>query len=124
VASFIGSPAMNLIDGEIKNGVFTAPNTEIKGLDAKDGKVTLGFRAEDAVVPSKSGQITAPIYTLELLGDATMISVRIGGALVSAKADKAFRANIGEASSIEVPASICHLFDQQTGERIGDKPQN
>ena len=120
VASFIGSPAMNLIDGEMKGGTFNAAGTSISGLNAPDGPVTLGFRAEDAIVPSKNGQITAPIYTLELLGDATMVSVRIGGALVSAKADKTFRASIGEEVSIEIPSSECHLFHAETGERIGD----
>ena len=120
VASFIGSPAMNLIDGEIKDGTFHAAGTRIGGLAAPDGPVTLGFRAEDAVVPAPAGQITAPIYTMELLGDATMVSVRIGGALVSAKADKTFRAEIGEQITFAVPAEHCHLFDAKTGERIGD----
>ncbi len=119
VASFIGSPAMNLIEGELRDGTFTAPSTEINGLDGPDGKVTLGFRAEDAIVPSSKGQITVPIYTLELLGDATMVSARIGGALVSAKADKAFRAEIGDRVSIAIPTKDCHLFHAETGERIG-----
>jgi multiple sugar transport system ATP-binding protein len=78
----------------------------------------LGFRAEDAAVGGSEGQINAPIYTLELLGDATMVSVRIGSALVSAKADKSFRANIGDMVSIHVPAEHCHLFHAETGERI------
>ena len=120
VASFIGSPAMNLVNGEMKGGTFTAPDTEIKGLNAPDGPITLGFRAEDAIVPSNKGQINSPIYTLELLGDATMVSVRIGGALVSAKADKTFRANIGDSVAIEISAENCHLFHSETGERIGD----
>ncbi|WP_314733091.1 ABC transporter ATP-binding protein [Pseudoruegeria sp. SHC-113] len=120
VASFIGSPAMNLMKGEMSGGTFRAKNTEIAGLNAPDGPITLGFRAEDAEVASDGGQITAPIYTLELLGDATMVSVRIGGALVSAKADKTYRAEIGDQVSIRIPASICHLFDADTGARIGD----
>ncbi|MCV2870281.1 sn-glycerol-3-phosphate ABC transporter ATP-binding protein UgpC [Defluviimonas sp. WL0002] len=120
VASFIGSPAMNLIDGRAEGGVFRADRTEIANLPVGDGAVTLGFRAEDAVVARDGGQITAPIYTLELLGDATMVSVRIGGALVSAKADKTFRAEIGEMISIRVPNEHCHLFDARTGARIGD----
>jgi multiple sugar transport system ATP-binding protein len=120
VASFIGSPAMNLIKGTISGGTFTADNVSIPGLKAPDGPVTLGFRAEDSTVGTANGQINAPIYTLELLGDATMVSVRIGGALVSAKADKAFRADIGQPVSIGIPPQICHLFDAQTGARIGD----
>jgi multiple sugar transport system ATP-binding protein len=119
VASFIGNPAMNLIDGNVENGTFTAKNVEIKGIDAADGPVTLGFRAEDASVVAKKGQINAPIYTMELLGDATMVSVRINGALVSVKADKNYRAEIDESLSIQVPTEFCHLFNTETGACIG-----
>jgi multiple sugar transport system ATP-binding protein len=120
VAGFIGNPAMNLIEGSAKNGVFSAASTEIPGLATPDQNVTLGFRAEDASVVEKGGQINAPIYTLELLGDATMVTVRIGSTLVSVRADKNYRASIDDMVSIAVPAEICHLFDGQTGARIGD----
>ncbi|MDJ1018092.1 MAG: sn-glycerol-3-phosphate ABC transporter ATP-binding protein UgpC [Paracoccaceae bacterium] len=118
VASFIGSPAMNLMDGEVKGGVFTAEHTSIPGLSAPDGPVTLGFRAEDATVVPSNGQINAPVYTLELLGDAAMASVRIAGALVSVKTDKTYRAEIDDTVSISIPPEICHLFDGRTGARI------
>ncbi len=118
VASFIGNPAMNLIEGAISGGVFRTQNVEVSGLKAPDGKITLGFRAEDAEVVESSGQINAPVYTLELLGDATMVTVRIGGTLVSVRADKSFRAEIEDTVSIAVPAEICHLFDGEPGARI------
>ena len=70
VAGFIGSPAMNLVEGSIKGGTFTAENINVKGLAAADGPVTLGFRAEDASIAAK-GEISAPVYAMELLGDAT-----------------------------------------------------
>ncbi|SHG94549.1 ABC transporter ATP-binding protein [Cognatishimia maritima] len=121
VASFIGSPAMNLMDGAMSGGTFTAPNVKITGLNAPDGPLTLGYRAEDASLASDgNGQINAPIYTLELLGDATMISVRVGDALVSVKADKTYRAEIGDMVSISVPNEICHLFNANDGARIGE----
>ena len=119
VASFIGSPAMNLMEGEIKAGTFTGKNVEIRGLNAPDGPATLGFRAEDAEVAEANGQVNAPLYTIELLGDATMLTVRAGGELVSVKAHKDFRAEIGDMVSFSVPTSICHLFDAETGARIG-----
>jgi multiple sugar transport system ATP-binding protein len=119
VASFIGSPAMNLIEGQVTNGVFTAPKVEVAGVDAPDGPATLGYRAEDASVVESGGQINAPIYTLELLGDATMVTVRIGHTLVSVRADKSYRAEIGDMVSISIPAGICHLFDGRNGARIG-----
>lgn len=118
VASFIGNPAMNLIEGEMSGGTFRADNVEINRLTAPDGKVTLGFRAEDAEVVDSGGQINAPIYTMELLGDATMVSVRIGGSLVSVKADKNYRAKIQDTVSISVPSTHCHQFDAKTGERF------
>jgi multiple sugar transport system ATP-binding protein len=120
VASFIGSPAMNLMEGTLSGGRFTAQHTEIGGLPAHDGRVTLGFRAEDASVVESGGQINAPIYTMELLGEATMVTVRVGGALVSVKADKTFRAEIDDMVSISVPTEHCHLFDTETGARLGD----
>ncbi|ERL98823.1 carbohydrate ABC transporter ATP-binding protein, CUT1 family [Rhodobacteraceae bacterium HIMB11] len=122
VAGFIGNPAMNLIEGSVAGGIFTAANTKIPGLNAADQNITLGFRAEDARVVDSGGQINAPIYTLELLGDATMVTVRIGSKLVSVRADKNYRASIDDMVSIEVPAGICHLFDGQTGARIGGNP--
>ena len=118
VAGFIGSPAMNLLKGTMKDGCFFGDNVEISGFSAADGPITLGFRAEDAAVSPSVGSINATVYTMELLGDATMIAVKAGGALVSVKANKDYRAKIGDQVSISVPQEICHLFDPSTGARI------
>ena len=101
--------------------MFTGTNVTIPGLDGPDGPVTLGFRAEDAAISDGAGQIEAKVYTMELLGDATMITVRAGGDLVSVKAHKDYRREIGEPVSITIPAGICHLFDHQSGVRIGGR---
>jgi multiple sugar transport system ATP-binding protein len=120
VAGFIGSPAMNLIEGTLTNGSFAAEGLRIDGLPvAHSGNVTLGFRAEDASLTTSKSQIAAPVYSIELLGEASMISYRIGGALVSIKAAKDYRANIGDIVKAKVPAAICHLFDTATGKRLG-----
>ena len=133
VAGFIGSPAMNLMEGTVRDGVFEGRNVRIPGLAAPDGPVTLGFRAEDASVAQGSeiggseiegseirgSEITAPVFTLELLGDATMVTVKAGGALVAVKAPKDYRIEIGDEVSISVPAAICHLFDAESGARLG-----
>ena len=98
------------------NAVFARP-VRIDGLSGPDGPVTLGFRAEDASV-AEQGQIAAPVYTMELLGDATMITVRAGGALVAVKAGKEYRVDIGAPVSVSIPAAICHLFDSVSGARF------
>ena len=118
VAGFIGSPAMNLIDGDISGGVFTAPNMKVAGLPAGvSGKITLGFRAEDAQLAASDGEVSAPVYSIELLGDATMVSVRSGPALIAVKAPKEFRAEIGDMISFSIKPGICHLFDPISGQR-------
>jgi len=119
VAGFIGSPAMNLLEGSLSGGVFEADGVRIEGLKGPDGRVTLGCRAEDAHVTDADGQITAPVYTMELLGDATMVTVRAGGGLVSVKAHKDYRVEIGDQVKIAVPSRNCHLFDERSGTRIG-----
>jgi multiple sugar transport system ATP-binding protein len=121
VAGFIGSPAMNLIDGEVETGIFTAPNVQISGLNTqRSGALTLGFRAEDAhiAIEPDSAQIHAPVYSMELLGDATMVAVRSGDSLVAVKADKDYRIEIGEPVGFTIEPHLCHLFDTATGERI------
>ncbi|MEJ6395200.1 ABC transporter ATP-binding protein [Gymnodinialimonas sp. 2305UL16-5] len=119
VAGFIGSPAMNLMEGDLTDGTFRGENVEVTGLSGASGKVTLGFRAEDAqVAEAGQGAINAPVYSMELLGDATMVTVRAGGALVAVKAAKDYRAEIGAPVGIALPDDITHLFDATTGQRI------
>ena len=120
VAGFIGSPAMNLMQGDVADGHFTGEHARIAGLPAgAAGAVTLGFRAEDAAPADIStAEIVSTVYSFELLGDATMISVKAGGALVAVKAAKDFRARIGEPIGIRVQASKCHLFDRSSGLRM------
>ena len=119
VAGFIGSPAMNLIDGEITDGVFVGVNTRVTGFRDVSGPVTLGFRAEDAVVaPTGAGEVRAPVYSVELLGDATLVTVRAGDSFLAVKVGKAFRAAIGEPIGFSIRPALCHLFDRRDGERL------
>ncbi|MCO5733351.1 ABC transporter ATP-binding protein [Rhizobium sp. SSA_523] len=118
VAGFIGNPAMNLLKGEIRNGVFEGVNVRIEGFTgAPDGPFQLGFRAEDATI-AQTGDIEARIYSMELLGDASMATVQAGDGLVAIKAAKDFQGRIGEPLAAKIPASICHLFDAQSGQRV------
>jgi len=120
VAGFMGTPAMNLIEGELSNGVFSAESMRIEGFAVRrQGPVTLGFRAEDAsLTTSGKGEITAPVFSFELLGDASMVTLKSGHVMASIKTDKDHVFDIGETATACVPASICHLFDPETGERI------
>lgn len=121
VAGFIGSPAMNLIPGELNDGTFTAENIKVGPINTtKTGPVTLGYRAEDVRLSADTAnaQITAPIYSVELLGDATMVTVKAGGDLVSAKSDKDFRQEIGTMISLNLNPQDVHLFDSESQQRL------
>ncbi len=119
VASFIGSPAMNLMHGSINDGVFTGDSVKIKGLSKKhSGNITLGFRAEDASIVNSKGAISAPAFSMELLGDMTMVSVRAGGEIISIKSDKNYYVEIGSKVMASIPANLCLLFNTKTGEML------
>ncbi|MBE3638497.1 ABC transporter ATP-binding protein [Mangrovicoccus algicola] len=122
VAGFVGSPAMNLMRGRIRGGVFRGEDVQIEGLAADDGEVILGFRAEEAQVLSEhmgftGCEISAPLYELEPLGDCVMVLVEAGGAMVTARAPREFEARPGDRIRIVVPPNACHVFDAETGAR-------
>ena len=119
VASFIGSPAMNLMHGTISNGVFIGENVKINGLNKEhSGEVNLGFRAEDASIVESGGEIVGATFSLELLGDATMVTIKAGGEVISVKSDKNYHTEIGSTVRAHVPANLCLLFNEETGEML------
>lgn len=92
VASFIGSPPMNLLPCEIvDNQLFI--NSEDKMLPVTDiaippqataeTNLTLGIRPEDITVTTTEGGIPARRYVTQPLGGESLIVVRVGEHLVS-----------------------------------------
>jgi len=83
VAGFIGAPAMNLVNGRLSNGVFESKGigyqVKVSGLgNASLEKAVLGVRAEDlTVVTAQDGQISGEVFSFELLGDATTVSLKL-----------------------------------------------
>ncbi|MGB7432680.1 MAG: sn-glycerol-3-phosphate ABC transporter ATP-binding protein UgpC [Ahrensia sp.] len=120
VAGFIGSPSMNLISGSIKNGRFEAPGLSLPVQGADRNKVVLGIRPEELELADDSGPISAPIYALELTGDSTLITVRDGKTLICARGPAGFSADIDTVCVLTPkPGARVHLFDEETGERLG-----
>ena len=116
VASFIGNPPMNLINGKIKDGQFLSENINIKKFSNKNGKYILGFRAEDATISKSSkGNIKGPIFSVELLGDAIMVTLKIDESFISVKVNNDFKASIGDTANISILSSKCQIFDFENG---------
>jgi multiple sugar transport system ATP-binding protein len=122
VAGFIGSPPMNLIDGEVKNGVFVNGALKVKGLGrANVPRAVLGVRPEDVhvVAPQNPGaSMVAPIYSAELTGESTLVSTRAGRQLLTMRADKNFAGQIDQQIGVEVAADRAFLFDGESQNRV------
>jgi multiple sugar transport system ATP-binding protein len=111
------------VPGALAGGVFTAPGVRITGFTAPDvDQVVLGVRPEDLSVlaPKDLGRaaLVADVFAFELTGDATLVTIKQGDLMVTAKAGKDFRAALGARVGYAVPADRCHLFDARTEARI------
>jgi multiple sugar transport system ATP-binding protein len=59
---------------------------------------------------------------VEPLGDSTLVILRPGGALVTARVDKASRATAGEMVGLAADPSRLYLFDAASGARMRLRP--
>ena len=124
VAAFIGAPAMNLVKGKLHNGTFEAKGdayqVRVEGFGRlSQDNIVLGLRAEDIVVVSPdNAPISGNVFSFELLGDATTVTLRLADQFITAKAGKEFRVAMGERIGLSVKTERCYLFDGQTQNRM------
>jgi multiple sugar transport system ATP-binding protein len=123
VAGFIGSPPMNLVNGEVKDGTFEGSGgLRVDGLGRENvARAVLGVRPEDlhVVGASEPGiHLAAPIYSVELTGESTLVSVRAGHGLLTMRADKDFAGDFDQIIGVRASPDRVFLFDHQTGNRV------
>jgi multiple sugar transport system ATP-binding protein len=119
VAGFIGAPPMNLIEGRLAGGIFTAPGVRVAGLpDKRGGAVTLGIRPEDCHVTTGEGHLQGVVYGVEPTGETTYLTVKAGEKLVEVKADRDFRADLDTPVAVGFDVTRLYLFDTATGDRL------
>jgi len=123
VAGFIGSPPMNLVEGEVKDGVFTGPSgLRVEGLDRTNiAHAVMGVRPEDVHVVDAEDEgvnLVAPIYSVELTGENTLVSIHVGDRLLTMRADKNFVGNFDQMIGVKASPDRIFLFDQQTQKRV------
>ena len=120
VAGFIGSPAMNLVEGAVEGGRFRAAGMTVAdvGGGSRVG-VVLGARPEDlAIAEPGEGSFDAEVYASELTGESVLVTVEIAGRRIAAKADRHTRLGIGERVGIRVDPTHTYLFDAASGDRL------
>ena len=123
VASFIGSPSMNLIRGDLVDGAFCGQGLtvrEVREPGTQLRNVVLGIRPEDVdVVDPGTGAADAPVYATELTGEAVLVTATLGvGQQLCARGDRHLRCEIGSVVGLEIDPVRTYLFDAATEQRI------
>jgi multiple sugar transport system ATP-binding protein len=118
VARFCGSPPMNVLDGEIADGVFRHGSGELPVPEVPArGPVMLGFRPEHVELAAPGDGFAGEIYVVEPLGNETLVTVRAGDALVNVRAGADFARPVGEVCALRPQPQQVHVFDRESGRR-------
>lgn len=133
VASFIGTPQMNIIEGNIKkdqlllgdNIEITLPEGIIKKNKLGDGKVKIGIRPEhcsNEKIKLDSFPISVAefrIEALELMGSENNVYTKIGNQNFTLKLSSSMSEGLGDMIKIHLDVNKMHFFDFNTGLNLG-----
>jgi sn-glycerol 3-phosphate transport system ATP-binding protein len=122
-AQFIGSPAMNIVDAEVKDGKILFAGQPVADSIGADGTVKLGVRPEH-LVPDEAGPLSVIVKMAEPLGANTLLHGVLDGS------DSGFTVSLqgvhlmpesNVARGFQIEAGKAHVFDAKTGlRRIGN----
>ncbi|WP_322517683.1 sn-glycerol-3-phosphate ABC transporter ATP-binding protein UgpC [Rhodopseudomonas palustris] len=125
VAGFIGSPAMNFLDGMLKvNGgqpwVETASGARLPISEAPasgNGRpITYGIRPEHLDFADTG--IAAEVVVVEPTGSETQIVARVGTQEIIAVFRERHQVRPGDIIHLQPRPQVAHLFDKETGMRL------
>ncbi|MGR3780749.1 MAG: TOBE domain-containing protein, partial [Albimonas sp.] len=118
VASFIGAPAMNLLDATLDQGLLRVGEAAIPApAGAPAGPVKAGLRPEKARLAPAGAGLPFALEAVEELGATRLLHGLAAGAPVVVAADAAHPLPSGPLSLTADPADL-HLFDARTGARL------
>jgi multiple sugar transport system ATP-binding protein len=138
VAGFIGSPAMNFIEGAVEassaggahgsasfvasDGAFGVPMTRVGGDGAAQARrVVMGVRPEDITIGGDSSSrpdtvpVAARIDLVEPLGNETFVHTTVGSHAITARSTVRELPAIGSSVSLALDLARLHWFDQESG---------
>ena len=131
VASFIGAPGMNFIEGTLNGDKFVmkeknkqlvyklSPKILKKLKDYNNKKVILGIRPEDIhIAKGKESKFGVSVTYSELLGYDLMLYFSIGNSKVVAKVDEQQGIKEGTKINVNFDESKLHFFDIETERSI------
>ena len=125
VASFIGSPPMNLLTGHADGSRFNtgsgaqAVTLALPAAAPRAGALVLGLRPEHAEIDAE-GRWPMTVDTVEMLGAERLVHGRIGDGLFTVRIDAMLAPPaVGETIAIAAPPDRLHWYDAVTGLRVG-----
>ncbi|ADO43050.1 ABC transporter ATP-binding protein [Ketogulonicigenium vulgare] len=123
VASFLGSPRMNFIEGTLEGATFRAATGELLDVSAypfaaaaKSGPVTLGVRPEKVNLAATG--TAGKISVVEPMGADTVIWVPFMGTDLTVRLDGEARVAEGDTVYPAFAIADISLFDGETGARL------
>ena len=128
VAQFIGSPAMNIVNGKLRRGSGAAfveadgglrwPLGSTAGTDGQ--AVAYGVRPEHLSLADGSGADAGPaeITVVEPTGAETELLVQAGDSPIVLVTHGRPQVNPGDKIGLRVDPAMVHVFDQATGQRL------
>jgi multiple sugar transport system ATP-binding protein len=119
VASFIGSPAMNLIKGKAMGGQFRTADGTMLPLAANihGHPAVYGIRPEHIHLQPDSG-IEARVHLVEPTGSETQVTLHIGETQLVCAFRERFNVRPGETVRVMPDFTKVHLFDAESGNRL------
>ena len=112
VAGFIGSPAMNFIEGSIGPDGFTTPDgIVLPTVPGSENAATYGIRPEHLHLDSENG-IEMVVSMVEPTGSETQVLGRIGNQPINGVFRERIKAQPGTRLKVSPDLSVVHLFDR------------
>ena len=127
VAGFIGSPAMNFIEAWAESDAPAATAEDGTALPLPPGApvgggrpIVYGVRPEDLALSPNGAGVEATVSVVEPTGSSTLVFCEMAGQEVCAEFKERHDFNPGETIRLMPRLETLHLFDRETGQRLGD----
>jgi len=119
VAKFLGTPPINIFEGEVKGGKVMLNGVEITKLKVPDMNVVVGIRPEGFKVVEKS-DFQLPVYQVETIGRDTTLLVKLNdeGETYRIIVDAQYRIKPGDVVNFDVLDSKIFIFNPESGELV------